>query len=290
MKFYTKDEIFDRVKEFLADNPNGVVEILGSTASGKTGLSIEIARFLEQEKCSIEVISVDSRQVYKDCDISSAKITEEEMEGVPHWGLNLVALTEDYSVFDFQQYAFTKIEEIQSRGNVPILCGGTMLWLDAVSENFVFGEKEIEDETSPVVEFEKSQQRGTPKWPVLKIGLHWERDTLYERINYRAQLQFEGGLLEETEGILKQYSLTDGNWFDCKFSDRVVRIANDPSKPLLARNVSSSFGYAELAAYFSNIISYDEALELNRKRNRNYAKRQATWWRGREDVLWLKCG
>ena len=67
----------------------------------------------------------------------------------------------------------------------------------------------------------------------------------------------------------------------------MVRIPNDPSKTKMARNVSSSFGYAEIGAYLAGVVSYEEALELNRKRNRNYAKRQLTWWRGREDVMWM---
>ena len=282
MKFFSKSEILDQVGQFLSENPDGVLEILGPTASGKTGLSIEVAK----QVGNCEVISVDSRQVYRECDVSSAKITPEEMQGVLHWGLDLVDLDQEYNVYEFQQYAFATIEEIQSRGNVPILCGGTMLWLDAVSENYVFEEFPSDQVTERP---SKSQERGESKWPVLKIGLHWEREKLYERINNRAAIQFESGLLEETEEILNKYSLSDGNWCECKFDDRTVKIPNDPSKPLMAQNVSSSFGYAEIAAYLEDLITYEEALELNRKRNRNYAKRQMTWWRGREDVVWMKC-
>ncbi len=284
MKFFSKSEIFEQVRQFLKDNPNGVIEIFGPTASGKTSFSIDLSNKIDHE---FEVISVDSRQVYKECDVSSAKITKEEMEGVPHWGLDLVDLTEAYSVYDFQQYAFRMIDEIQGRGGTPILCGGTMLWLDAVSENYVFGENEIEDKNSPVTEYEKSKKKADPRWPVFKIGLHWDRKKLYERINYRAQLHFEGGLIEETKNILSKYSLTDGNWCECKFDNRVFRIPNDPSKKKMARNVSSSFGYAEIAAYLEGLVTYEEALDLNRKRNRNYAKRQSTWWNGREDVVWM---
>ena len=315
MNLYSKSEIFDQIEQFLTDDSDGVIEILGATASGKTGFSIELAKKLEREgRGECEVISVDSRQVYRECDVSSAKISEKEMDGVTHWGIDLVDLDQEYSVYDFQQYAFEKIEEIKSRGNIPILCGGTTLWLDAVSENYVFSEQvavsnkqlanchseERSDEESigrsdrsfsnvqdDKIKFEKSEKKGTAKWPVLKIGIYWDRDILYERINGRAAGQFEGGLVDETKVILEKYSLTDGNWCECKFDDRVVRIPNDPSKTKMARNVSSSFGYAEIGAYLAGVVSYEEALELNRKRNRNYAKRQLTWWRGREDVMWM---
>ncbi len=129
MEFFSKTEIFKKIDAFLKKNPNGVIEILGPTASGKTGFSIEVAKMLG----GAEIISVDSRQVYRGIDISSAKILKEEMQGVPHHGLELINPDEVFSVYDFQQYAFHTIEAIQNKGNVPILCGGTMLCLDAVS-------------------------------------------------------------------------------------------------------------------------------------------------------------
>ena len=254
MKIVSKVAIFDQVKTFLSKNPDGVIEILGPTGSGKTGFSIELAEFLNRKA---EVISVDSRQVFRDCDISSAKITPEEMQGIPHHGLDIVNLDEVYNVAKFQQYCFQKIKEIQGRGNVPILCGGTGLWLDAVSENYVFA---TEKEDS---EFKKSTTKAAPLWPVFKIGIHWDREILYDRLNTRAQHQFENGLIEETKLITKKY-------------------------PAITRSAWTSFGYQEVQAYLAGEITYDEALALNQKRNRNYAKRQLTWWRGREDVSWVQ--
>jgi len=259
MKIYSKVEILSQAKNFLTENPNGVLEILGPTASGKTGFSIELANFIHQ-KCgrNVEIISVDSRQVYRDCDISSAKITTEEMQGVVHHGLDIVNLDEPYNIVKFQAYCFKLIPEIQARGNVPVLCGGTALWLDAISENYVFSEEV--DETG---EFQKSTQKSNPKWPVFKIGLHWERKLLYERLNQRAIDQFENGMIEETKNIMKKY-------------------------PKVTRSAFTSFGYQEIRDYLAGDLSYDEALALNQKRNRNYAKRQLTWWRGRTDVNWLE--
>lgn len=251
MNLFSQAEIEQKIKIFLQKEESGVLEILGATASGKTGFSVRIAQWIEKElgkKC--EIISVDSRQIFRGCNISSAKVTEEEMQEIAHHGLDIADPSETYSVVQFQQYAFEKIEEILARGNVPILCGGTMLWLDAVSENYVF----TEDPNK------KSTKRKASRWPFLKIGMHWDRALLYERLNKRSIQMFEGGMIEETKEMLTKN---------------------------LSRSTLTSFGYQEIMAWKEGKISKEEALMLNQKRNRNYAKRQLTWWRGREDVLWF---
>lgn len=246
MLIFSQPEIEARIDQFLEKNPNGVIEILGPTASGKTGYSIDLAERL----APAEILCVDSRQVFEECDVSSAKITAEEARGVPHHGLDLVDLDTPYNVVQFQKYAFETIETILEKKSRPILCGGTMLWLDAVSENYQF----TDDPT------EKSVERGDPLWPFLKIGLHWERDKLYRRVDLRSVQQFEGGMIEETERLIARGMI---------------------------RQALTSFGYQEIAAALAGEITMNEALLLNQKRNRNYAKRQLTWWRGRDDVLWV---
>lgn len=249
MKLYTKEEILEVIDDSLNKKcvQGRVLEILGPTASGKTGFAMELA----QKFAPAEIVSVDSRQVYREMDVSSAKISSDDMQGIPHWGLDLRNPDEDFSVYDFQQYGFGKIDEILQKGNLPILCGGTMLWLDAISENYIFT-------SDPNV---KSDKKGKPLYEFIKIGIHWDREILYQRINERAKWQFENGLIEETEKILNKYDIT--------------------------KSALTSFGYLEIRDYLDGKISYDEALVLNQKRNRNYAKRQLTWWRGREDVLWV---
>ncbi|MCK5461261.1 hypothetical protein KAI58_04725 [Candidatus Gracilibacteria bacterium] len=252
MNLFSKSEILKKVLDFYDQNSQSVLEIVGPTASGKTDFTVETAQFLEKSiGKKAEVIVVDSRQVYRECNISSAKITKEEMCGVVHWGIDLKNPDEDFSVYAFQQYAFAKIQEILNRGNIPILSGGTMLWLDSISKNYIFAETQKE----------KSQKKGTPKWLFLKVGIFCEREILYERINARALKQFENGLIEETAQILKQYDVSS--------------------------SVMTSFGYTEIKDFLEGYISYDEALTQNQKRNRNYAKRQLTWWRGRDDVIWM---
>ena len=126
-----------------------------------------------------------------------------------------------------------------------------MLWLDAISENYIFS----------VRKKDKSVQKGEPKWPVLKIGLHWDREVLYDRCNRRSIIMFESGMIEETKQILQKYKLT--------------------------KSAFTSFGYQEIQQYLEGTLTYEEAISLNQQRNRKYAKRQLTWWRGRADVVWL---
>ncbi len=246
------DDLLAKVIDFYEYNNHGVVEIVGATASGKTGLSVKLAKALLETGKKVEIISVDSRQVYRDCDISSAKITVEEMEGIPHHGIDIVDLDEEYSVYDWQQYAFKTIKEIHERGNLVMLAGGTMMWLDAVSENYDFDVKGT-----------KSDRRKKPLWDFMKVGIHWSREELYQRINNRAVDHFENGLIEETQRILRKY-------------------------PDITKNAFTSFGYQEIQKYLKGEISYEEALASNQQRNRNYAKKQLTWWRGRDDIIWVE--
>jgi len=253
MNFISKSAIFEASFEFLQKNSEGVLEIVGPTGSGKTDLTVKIVKYLEKKLDKTgEVIVVDSRQVYTDCDISSAKITFDEMQGIKHWGINLVSPEQEYNVVEFQKYGVAKIREILARGNFPVLSGGTMLWLDAISENYVFAENKGD----------KSLEKGTALFPFYKIGIEWDRETLYARLNRRAEMHFGSGLIEETARIIEQYSCT--------------------------RSMFTSFGYLEISKYLNGEISREKALELNQQRNRKYAKRQLTWWRGREDVHWVR--
>ncbi len=292
---YTREIIFDKILNFCKKNPQGVLEIVGPTASGKTDISIEIADFLKKEiNQEVEVISVDSRQVYKECDVSSAKITKEEMKGVAHHGLDLVEMQDSYNVCDFQKYAYKTIQEILDRGNIPMLCGGTTLWLDAVSENYIFSEENItppsplltqegefnmnekikDNHETNLKNFKKSNQKEKPLWEFLKVGLYWDREKQYERINYRAHLQFDGGMIEEVQFLLKKYGEPLNS----------PEILEDKK---ISRNAFMSFGYLEIKDYLDGKITLERCIEINQQRNRKYAKRQRTWWRGREDVFWL---
>jgi tRNA dimethylallyltransferase len=240
-----------KIQDFLQNAKSPVIEILGPTASGKTKFTIDLAKWLK----NAEVIVVDSRQVYRGCDISSAKISQKSMEGVTHHGMDLCEPDEKITVFDFKSFAEAKIRAILNRGNIPILSGGTMLWLDAISENYIFDKNPGK----------KSLKKGKKIFDFLKLGIIWDREVLYQRIDARAQWQFENGLIEETR-----------NFF-----------MNPDRHAKTCQSFWTSFGYLEILEYLQGTLSYEEALAKNQQRNRNYAKRQLTWWREREDIIWL---
>ncbi|RMD50726.1 tRNA dimethylallyltransferase [Candidatus Parcubacteria bacterium] len=161
-----------------------LVVIVGPTASGKTALAIEAAK-----KIDAEIICADSRTVYKDMDIGTAKPTAAEMNMVPHWGLDLVNPDEHFQAFDFQQYARRKIKEIAARGKKIIIAGGAGLYIAGLIDNFDF----------------EGGKRGESNYDVLQIGLNVPREQLYNRINQRVDEMMESGLLDEVRKIRRQY-------------------------------------------------------------------------------------
>lgn len=155
-----------------------IIAIIGSTATGKTALAREIAT-----KYNGELLSVDSRQVYKGMDIGTNKDPVE-------YGINLVNPDEHYSIGEFKPYAEGIIKEILEKGKVPILVGGTGLWVDAIIDNF---------------SLEEGVPNGELHYEALKIGYQFDREELYTRIDARVDEMMEQGLEEEVKGLMEQY-------------------------------------------------------------------------------------
>jgi len=289
-------DITSTIQDHLKEANKPLIVILGGTASGKTALSIKIAK-----EFNGEVISTDSRQVYKYMDIGTAKVTEDEMEGIPHYMIDVVSPEEEFSLADFVRKAKDHINDILKRGKIPILAGGTGLYTRAICDNFDIPRVPPNPELRDQLEKENTEnlhktlqdldpdaaekihpnnrryviraievakagkpnpQNGTPEYDVLKFGIEWDRDTLYRRIDDRAKWQTENGLIEETQGLLDK--------------------GFDPNLPSM-----SSLGYPEMLKYINGEMSLDEALELLQKNTRNYAKRQITWFRREPNVIWL---
>ena len=166
--------------------------ILGPTGSGKTGISIKLAKALGGE-----IISADSRAIYKGMDIGTAKPTKEEMEGIPHYGLDLVKPDERFTVADWKTYAEDKIKEIKSRGKTPIIVGGTGLYIDALIYDYQFkgptGEK-IGD-----LEQKSCSDRTEVKGDYLLIGIKWGTEELRKRLKKRIDQMFNDDLYNETK-------------------------------------------------------------------------------------------
>ena len=117
-----------------------IIVIVGPTGIGKTKLSIELAKRLDAE-----IINGDSVSIYKDLDIGSAKVTEEEKEGIPHYLLSIKEVDEDYTIYHYQKDCREKIKEIQDRGKIPIIVGGTGLYIKAALYDYKFNDEESKD-------------------------------------------------------------------------------------------------------------------------------------------------
>ena len=262
-----------------------ILAIVGPTGVGKTKLSVELAK-----KYKAIIINSDAMQVYKGMDIGTAKITEEEKEGIPHYLFDIKDVEENYTVYDYQLDARKIIEENQDK-NI-IFVGGTGLYLKAALYSYEFNEEdtttneyeelsneelyELAKEKDPntmihpnnrkrLVRFlnkkEINTEKSTPLYKAIYIGLTCNREDLYDRINKRVDKMFEEGLLEEVR----------------RFYDK-----NIESKAL-----STAIGYKELYAYFKGEIDLEEAKELIKKNSRHYAKRQYTWFNNQMDIKWF---
>lgn len=268
------------------------IVIVGPTGVGKTQLSIALAHYFHGE-----IINADSTQVYKELNIATAKITEAEKEGIPHHLFDICDLSENYSVYHYQKDCRRCIEEIQSRGHVPILVGGTGLYIKAALYDYQFQEETVSfTSTEPTeglyqqllaidpntqihphnrkriiraLEYYRnhhavpSQNKTTEKllYPAYLFGLTTEREQLYQRINTRVDSMIAVGLLEEARDLYQ--------------------------KKMFVKSVMTPIGYKELFPYFASEVSLEQAIEEMKKNCRHYAKRQYTWFRNQLDVTWI---
>ena len=269
-----------------------VIVILGPTAVGKTKMSVELAKLLNGE-----IINVDSTQIFKNLDIATAKIKEEEKENIPHHLFDIKNITEDYTVYDYQKDCRNKIDEILKKNKTPILVGGTGLYIKAALYDYKFNDevnnqfenltneeiynklKELDENIDIHINNRKrlvralnyclnnnlkfSAKEKTDKllYDAVFIGLTTDRNILYDRINKRVDVMINDGLLEEAK----------------KIYDSNVR----------TKAVMTPIGYKELFSYFENKKSLEDCLELIKRNSRKYAKRQYTWFNNQMKVNWF---
>lgn len=280
-----------------------VVAIVGPTAVGKTSLSIDLAK-----RFNGEIISGDSMQVYRGLDIGTAKVTPEEMDGVPHHLINVRELDENYSVADFQVAARQTIQEITERGRLPIVVGGTGLYIQSLLWDYKLGsEGEPEDDTLRKSYEHFAEENGNQAL--------WERlqsvDSLAaEKIHFnnrkkmiRALEVFEltgHSILEPKEQPKKLYDSfliglnTDRAILYQRINYRVdlmveQGLLEEAKKLAETPNVQAAqgIGYKELFPYFAGEMPLEAALEEVKLHSRRYAKRQLTWFRNRMSVHWF---
>lgn len=270
-----------------------IIVITGPTAIGKTKLSIEIAK-----KYNGEIINADAVQVYKGLDIGSAKVTDEEKEHIPHHLFDIKEVDEEYSIYHYQQDSRKIIEDIKSRGKIPILVGGTGLYIKAAlydyklskeTENNTYDNLTSEELYNELLKLDKNiiidknnrrrliralnyykenkdsiNNNKTNKllYNALFIGLTTNRSLLYEKINKRVDIMINNGLLEE---ITPYYN------------------KNVRTKPLL-----NAIGYKEIYKYLDGEYTLEEAIEKIKQNSRHYAKRQYTFFNHQLPVVWFE--
>ena len=260
-----------------------IICVVGPTGVGKTKLSVMLAK-----KYDALVIGCDATQIYKHLDIGSAKVTEEEKEGIEHLLIDIKEPNEDYSVCDYQKDLRTIIENNKDR-NIVIV-GGTGLYLKSALYDYEFSEMEDNNydeytneelykmclDINPNLNIHQNNRRRlenflnrknkNPKEPVLLynalfIGLTTNREVLYERINQRVDEMVQNGLVDEVKSLYQKYGLTS----------------------ILSRAI----GYKEIIKYLDKEISLEEAIELIKKNSRHYAKRQYTWFNNQMNITWF---
>ena len=231
------------------------IVILGPTGSGKTGVSIKIAKAIDGE-----IISADSRAIYKGMDIGTAKPTKEEMQGIPHYGLDLVEPGERFTVADWKTYAEAKIKDIKSRGKVPIIVGGTGLYIDALIYDYKFkgptGHK-IGD-----TEQKSCSDRTEIKGDYLLIGIKWSSEELRDRLNKRITQMFNPQLYDETKLLVEKYGWGSG--------------------------AMKSDIYEYAWKYLQGKLTLEQAKEQCFYEDWHLAKRQLTWFKRNHSITWLE--
>lgn len=280
---------------------NKTICIVGPTASGKTAVSIEIAKSFDGE-----IISGDSIQVYRELNIGSAKITKEEMNGVPHHLIDIKSCFDGFSAGEFSELTKQKIEEISKRGKTPIVVGGTGLFIKGLIEGYDYSScprneefrkyckqviesqgllslyqelqrlnptraeqisKNDEKRIVRALEIEKfsnaSPQKGSDINNFVVIGLTTSREKLYERINERVDEMVENGLINEVRALFEKGLSEDSQSM-------------------------KGIGYKELFPYLRGESSLEECLDLIKQHSRNFAKRQMTWFRSMPYIVWFE--
>lgn len=279
-----------------------VIAIVGPTAVGKTSLSIELAK-----KFNGEIISGDSMQVYQGLDIGTAKVTPHEMQGVPHHLLDVRTLTENYSAADFQQMGRLAIADITARGKLPIVVGGTGLYIQSLLWDYQLGSREeLKAQALREQYTQYAQQNGNEAlWQLLA-----KKDSLAAaKIHFNNQKKVVRALEvfeltghsiaepKETPKPLYDFYLigldTDRKVLYDRINQRVDLMVEQglliEAEKLAATptvQAAQGIGYKEFFPYFKGELSLAAAVEQVKQQSRRYAKRQLTWFRNRMPVHW----
>ena len=274
---------------------NKLVSIVGTTASGKSSLGIELA-----ELYGTEIVSADSRQVYRHLDLGTGKVTPEEMARVKHHLIDILDLNQPFSMAEFQPLAYQAIDDIASRGMLPLLVGGTGLYTRSVVEGYTlvdvppneelratlaqkgadelrailktYGITDIAGEVSErrmIRMIEKlaagvsAESESQPRYDVLQLGMTFERDVLYRRILERLDARIKEGMIEEVENIVKMGATPE-------FLEKL--------------GLEYRYTYRYISGQYPSFEDYRAELY---KEICHFAKRQMTWFKKEKSIIWL---
>ena len=269
-----------------------VIAVVGPTASGKTDMAIDLAL-----KFGGEIVSADSRLVYKGFDIAAAKPTIEERKGIPHYLIDIVEPEFDYSAGDYYRDAKRAIEDILSRGKTPIVAGGTGLYFRILLENYNLPEVETNPELRAELDkkeraelLEELQKADAITYERVKDGNKRRIVRALEMIKTLGKPLSSLEIQKEPEYDVewKMPELKSREWLYDRINRRVDIMAEKglvkETQTLLAKhgrikNFISTIGYKEILEYIDGNCSLDEALDKLKQHTRNYAKRQLTWFR-----------
>ncbi len=290
----------------MEDKKIPIIVIVGPTASGKTALSISLAK-----KYNAEIVSADSMQVYKGMDIATAKPSCEEMQGIRHHLIDCVDIDRKYSVAEYLDDARTAIEDIRLRGKNVVVVGGTGLYINSLVDNIQF-EPEEQNELRAALSEELSKFGGSYMLEKLKALDPEYAATLHENDHGRIvrgieiNLVFKHSVKEHKKLSRAQNSPYNALVLGITYRDRQklydridLRVDKmlsmglvDEAKNFFGRLDSNktavqAIGYKELFPYLSGEISLEQAVNNLKKATRNYAKRQLTWFRKDERIHWL---
>ena len=272
-----------------------VVAVVGTNASGKSALGIELAK-----KYNAEIISADSRQVFRGLDLGSGKVTPEETQGVPHHLIDVREPNEFFSMADFQRMAYQAIDDIRGRGRLPMIVGGTGLYVDSVLDGYLLSDKEpdlayraeLEKLTTPQlydmllelkpdVQVEKNNRNrvmriierihdgddATPgkqaRFESLRLGVSWPREVLNQRIDERLERRLEQGMIEEVQRLMDEGATTEfllGLGLEYRFITQYL-IGEIPDRQVMLDKLAIAI--------------------------KQFAKRQMTWFRRNPEIVWL---
>ena len=282
-----------------------LVILTGPTAVGKTNLSIQLAK-----KMNMEIISADSMQIYKYMDVGSAKVTEDEMNGVKHYLIDEVTPDYSFSVSEFQERANDYINQIVKKGKSPLVTGGTGLYLNSLIYNMDFAKSDADNELREMLRVELEENGIDYMYEKLKSLDEEAANRIHKnntkRVIRAIEVCMSGKKMSDFSNDLKlneKYEPIiivlnrDREHLYRRINKRVdIMISQgleDEVKTLLNMGYSSDLvsmqgiGYKEIIKYLNNEYTYEEAIEIIKRDSRRYAKRQLTWFRRYENAKWF---